>query len=292
MESKKTCFIITPIGSKDTPIRRKIDGIIKEVIEPVLNEFNYKLIVSHADLNSGSIKKKIIRDVYFSDLVIANLTEQNPNVMYELALRHASAKPVIHITEDIQNLPFDINDHRTIEYTNDIMGASSLKDDLRKMIAEIMSTDESISNPIVDSLEKKTLINISEKIIDYNKLIMKLQEDIAEIKEILYRDEKIDTAVKIRGFRIELEEIAKKIIENPDYKEAYIVLIEDHLHAYISTNNEMNLTTTTKLYNYLLLKLPSYMVPKYYSFMKELPRSIDGKVDIDNLPNERFIINR
>jgi len=51
-----------------------------------------------------------------SDLVIADLTYHNPNVFYELAVRHLNKKPVIHLIKKGEKIPFDINDRRTIFY--------------------------------------------------------------------------------------------------------------------------------------------------------------------------------
>lgn len=52
-ENMKTCFIITPIGATGSIIRRKIDGVIEEVIEPILDELGYEVTVSHKISESG-----------------------------------------------------------------------------------------------------------------------------------------------------------------------------------------------------------------------------------------------
>lgn len=182
IKDKKTCFIITPIGNVGSTIRRKTDGIIEEVIEPILNELNYEVVVSHRIDESGSVTNAIIRGVYESDLVIANLTGNNPNVMYEVALRHASAKPIIHISEKVSELPFDINDQRTIEYTDDMAGACQLKDDLRKKIQSI-KYDEMVENPITAALTKKNLVNIpKEDFVDIADLLTNMQDEMQSIR--------------------------------------------------------------------------------------------------------------
>ncbi len=149
----KKCFIITPIGSENSEIRRQIDGVIDACIKPALADF--KVFVSHRICTTGSINNQIINHIYEDDLVIANLTSLNPNVMYELAIRHAIRKPIIVIKNknDGQQLPFDIKDDRTIFYTDDIRGAIELKEELRKYIKEIdykKQTDNPISRAIKD----------------------------------------------------------------------------------------------------------------------------------------------
>lgn len=113
MESKK-CFLITPISSEESNIRKNIDGIIDGIIEPVLNENGYTLQVAHRMYNTGSINKSIIESIFKADLIIVNLTTLNANVMYELGLSHSFRKPTITLMENsLERIPFDIIDQRT-----------------------------------------------------------------------------------------------------------------------------------------------------------------------------------
>ena len=86
--SRERCFVVTPISSEGGPIRRHIDGVIKAAIKPVLEADGYQVIAAHTMSESGTIDKQIFKELYEDKLVIANLTQNNPNVMYELAARH------------------------------------------------------------------------------------------------------------------------------------------------------------------------------------------------------------
>ncbi len=125
-ETKKLCFVITPIGDNESNIRRHIDGIIDQAIYPAL-ENKFEISVAHRKYEIGSINDRIIKEIYEADLVIANLTDKNPNVMYELAIRYSFAKPAIVIAEKGTKLPFDVIDENTIFYVNDPSGAAELK---------------------------------------------------------------------------------------------------------------------------------------------------------------------
>jgi len=154
----KTCFVITPIGGENSEVRREADGIIDEVLEPVLGGiFGFRVEVAHKTYSTGSITDKVIQSVVESELAICNLATLNPNVMYELALRHAARKPVVTIAPKGTNLPFDINDDRVIFYENDIAGSYQLKKDLPLMIKAAME-EETPNNPVYRALRSEKLM--------------------------------------------------------------------------------------------------------------------------------------
>lgn len=128
-DDKKVCFVITPIGDNNSEIRRHIDGIIDQAIEPALGD-KYEIVVAHRKYEIGSINDRVIKSVYESDLVIANLTNTNPNVMFELAIRYSFGKPAIVIAEQGTKLPFDVIDENTIFYINDPAGANDLRQNI------------------------------------------------------------------------------------------------------------------------------------------------------------------
>lgn len=146
--SRERCFVVTPIGSEGDSIRRHIDGVIKAAIKPVLEADGYQVIAAHTMSESGTIDKQIFKELYEDKLVIANLTQNNPNVMYELAARHCFGKPVIIIAEEGSVLPFDILRERTIFYINDAQGILDLRERLQRAVESIKFTKA--SSPIHD----------------------------------------------------------------------------------------------------------------------------------------------
>lgn len=164
MSDNNHCFIITPIGDDSDPIRRHIEGIIAAAIRPALEE-KYELVVAHKISEPGSITKQIITEIYSAKLAIANLTNRNPNVMYELAFRHSLGKPVIMIAEKGTPLPSDIIMERTIFYQNDAQGVLELKEAI--IAAESKIDFKKESSPIYDIIQEfdrdAQIIKISEK---------------------------------------------------------------------------------------------------------------------------------
>ena len=111
------CFFIAPIGADESEHRRHSDAILSSYVEKALATVDPKLRVVRADkiTQPGMITKQVLEYLLKSRLVVADLSYHNPNVFYELAVRHATGKPVIHIKRTSDPIPFDNKDFRTID---------------------------------------------------------------------------------------------------------------------------------------------------------------------------------
>ncbi|AZZ43512.1 hypothetical protein C1896_00365 [Pseudomonadaceae bacterium SI-3] len=109
-----TCFYITPIGDDDSDARKHSDLFLGSIIEPAIEPLGLKVVRADAIDTPGLITNQIIEYILRSRLVIADLSFHNPNVFYELALRHVSRLPTIQIVRKGDKIPFDIGNFRTI----------------------------------------------------------------------------------------------------------------------------------------------------------------------------------
>ncbi|GIN78028.1 MULTISPECIES: hypothetical protein [Bacillus] len=190
----KSCFIVTPIGGDDSEVRRSAEGAIDAAIVPTLIEMGFvedNINVAHRMDQSGSINKQVISRILEDELVIVNLTGLNPNVMYELAVRHAARKPVLQICEHGTDLPFDITDERTIFYSNDMKGVLELRSKLEPAIVNALE-EEDIDNPIYRVISSKTIlqdvkIDSSEKYLVHrlDQFEKRVMNNLFEKKQIL-----------------------------------------------------------------------------------------------------------
>ena len=191
---RRTCFIVTPIGDENTEIRRHIDGIIDQAIVPAIGE-QFDIRVAHREFEIGSTNDRVIKNIYNADLVIANLTTLNPNVMFELAMRYSYGKPAIVIAEKNTKLPFDMIEENTLFYVNDPTGAAELKNNIKKFVKKIdFNTND--YGPIIATLKTAaTFENVESGIQDPESkqlfsLLLKKMDNIEE--EIKRQDSKKD----------------------------------------------------------------------------------------------------
>ena len=98
--------------------------------------------------------KDIVRAIKNSSLIVADLIDSNPNVFYELGLGHALNKPVIMLTQDIEDLPFDLRSYRVIPYTTHFKEMDGARKTLKDLVAGFLSDAESFGGPVSDFLEQ------------------------------------------------------------------------------------------------------------------------------------------
>jgi hypothetical protein len=99
---------------------------VSDVIEAAAKAKGFACEITK-DLGSpGDIPDQVWQGIRSADVVVADITGNNPNVFYEVGLAHALGKEVIVLTQDEKDLPFDIRCHRKMPYkAGDLVGLAS-----------------------------------------------------------------------------------------------------------------------------------------------------------------------
>jgi signal transduction histidine kinase len=150
----RTCFVISPFGDETSASRKRSDQVIRHVIEPVVVDAGYD--VERADRlgKPGIITSQVIERLVQADLVVADLSEHNANVFYELAVRHAARKPLIQLISREFALPFDVAGMRTIFYDlADPDENDRAKKEIRDHLDAIETDSDAIDTPISAALD-------------------------------------------------------------------------------------------------------------------------------------------
>lgn len=188
---KEICFTIMPFGGWFDIYYKNIfcPAIKKCKLEPKRADDLYRPSNIVQDIWSLTKKAKII---------LADLTNKNANVFYELGLAHSLAKPVVLVTQNIDDIPFDLRSLRVIEYDkNSHDWGKILQKNIESAIKETLtSPNETIPTAFLEVNVKN--IKKGTKLSRYDKDILSLREDVDIIKrQLLSYSSKIKRPIPI-----------------------------------------------------------------------------------------------
>lgn len=167
------CFIVSPIGKEGSDGYNRFKEVLDYIIKPAIETSSMKLRIIRADdINrSGSFIKDILQHLFSSFIVIVDLTDQNPNVFYELGVRHSLSARTILIAQRLEDIPSDLREYRTIIYDTSAKGSHNFASKIHEFISDIQTEPDRPDNPVLDRLP-----NLSEQ---KNAL---LEEQISNLK--------------------------------------------------------------------------------------------------------------
>lgn len=192
----KTCFVIAPIGDSDSDTRKRSDQVLKHIITPAVKERGYDAIRADQISEPGMITSQVIQHIVDDPLVVADLTDRNPNVFYELAVRHALRKPLVQIIRKGDAIPFDVAGMRTIPVDHkDLDSVEEAKKDIIKQIDATEKAGSRLETPISVAVELQTLRQSDDpqqrSIADLLSLVGELRSMVANVDKRISNPEAI-----------------------------------------------------------------------------------------------------
>lgn len=197
MSTKKNCFIISPIGEEASDIRKRADQVLKHILTPAAQACGYEPIRADKISEPGMITSQVIQHIVDDPLVIADLTGMNPNVFYELAIRHAIRKPLVQIVNKGEKIPFDVAGMRTIPVDHhDLDSVDEAKAEIQKRIKVVEGKKpEQIESPISVSVEIQTLRQSDRPedrtLAEIVSALSQMRSDVATLDKRLSEPEKL-----------------------------------------------------------------------------------------------------
>lgn len=166
--NQRTCFIIGPMKDGHLKENARLRKLANQVVAPLLNDIGqrdgvYYSVVTPYDQTGSHIINDVISAIDRADIVIADLTDSNPNVFYELGITHALGRPCISVVEERlrilrsgktqrQDLPFDIKAYRAhyinLDENRFLEAQALLRPHLEKAHRE--SDWRKLENPVID----------------------------------------------------------------------------------------------------------------------------------------------
>lgn len=239
-----------PFGSSSPELKKKFDGVYKGIIVPAVQEAGYEPIREDILASPGSIPKSIVKKLAESQMVVADLTGINPNVFYELGIRHVLSKSgtVLMISKG-ETIPFDNASHRVIQYTNEL---ADLDDIHQQIVTAIVNRENNIEN--ADNIVHDTFPRLPIDIVSFFEQSMqdnKYNELQKNISELTKENKQLRNRLALSGImddvaNVRIQRSVKEIIAEAKFaiqksgKEALI-----HLRQFMA-NNEID-----KFVNYL-----------------------------------------
>lgn len=105
-----TCFVMMPFA-------QPLGGYYTTIYQPAIDRAKLKSVRADAEIyGTGKIVDQIWSGINAARVLVAELTGRNPNVLYELGIAHALHKPVVLVSSNEQDVPFDVRHVRVIYY--------------------------------------------------------------------------------------------------------------------------------------------------------------------------------
>ncbi len=153
----RECFFVAPIGEEGSEIRRRSDGILNFIVSRAASELDLHTVRADQLSEPGQINLQVIQHVMSARVVVADLTGLNPNVFYELAVRHTANLPVVLIAERGTDLPFDIAQMRTIFFDHtDLEEADKCRQEIVAQLTQALEGG-AIDSPISTAVDIRSL---------------------------------------------------------------------------------------------------------------------------------------
>lgn len=250
-EKKEQCFVIMPISDQGDYPKGHFDKVYQQIFKPAIESAGYEAYRVDENKICDSIMKKIFDAIYNCPMAICDLSNKNPNVLYELGLRQAYDKPVVLLQDDKTDKIFDISGINTVYYKSDRLYENIL--DARERLKEaIISTKNGQENTVIKiwqavaadvshitmTKEDKLEIMLRGIVNDMQELKMKVAKN--ELNEFKNRD--VDV---VRNFYDEILNIEVELKQGITKKEINLVLDEIN---YLTENNFKWHTENGKMY--------------------------------------------
>jgi chromosome segregation ATPase len=143
MSQTKEVFVLIPFT-------QKFNKVYEQVISPACTDLGYEVSKADSTNTSQNILRDIIEGISNADLLIADLTNSNPNVFYEAGVAHGLGTPTILITQSIDSVPFDLQAYHMIEYSTEFDEIGEFESELTDIAEKHLDDEMEFGSPVSD----------------------------------------------------------------------------------------------------------------------------------------------
>jgi hypothetical protein len=143
MTEKLKAFVLMPFEAE-------FKAIYEDLIKPALEDAGYDVARADSFFDQQNILCDIIRGITTANLIIADLTTINPNVLYELGICHGLRIPTILLAQSMEEVPFDLRSYRIQVYSTRFDQVHKLKNALKEIAEKHKRKEITFGSPIID----------------------------------------------------------------------------------------------------------------------------------------------
>ena len=166
-----------PFSDTQSCTEQKWTEIFEYIIKPAAEESGLGYKCERSVAERENIIKGILEALNKANVVIADLTDNNPNVFYELGVRHTLANRTILIAQGEEHIPFDLRPYPVAFYSESPAKIAEFKSDIKKKLEDIETNPERADNPVADFLKERNIeLLSSEKKANLKKLTALITE--------------------------------------------------------------------------------------------------------------------
>lgn len=152
---KRQAFVVMPFSpTQSCPAAGEWTEVFEHVFTPALRGAGYHAV--RLEPSSGNLTRSIIRNLHSSTIVLADVTDRNANVFYELGLRHALARRgTIIVSQDERHVPSDLRGYWFTIYSRTPGAVARFRADLKALLSKIDADPTRPDSPVAEYMAEE-----------------------------------------------------------------------------------------------------------------------------------------
>lgn len=182
-EEQERCFVIMPISDQGDYPKGHFTKVYNQIFKPAIIAAGYEPFRVDEDKISNPIINKIFDAVQNCTMALCDLSNRNPNVLYELGLRQAYDKPVVLVQDEKTPRIFDVSGINTVQYSSERL-FENVMEAREKITDALISTRDGKVNSIVKIVQAESASMKTGEVSQEDRMEVMLSGIMSEIKEI------------------------------------------------------------------------------------------------------------
>jgi len=181
--TSRDLFVIMPFSGTKSCTEDQWTEIFENVFLPAAEDAG--LACSRARPGTGSLIKSIVERLRTSYIVLADITDANPNVFYELGVRHSLSKRTIIVAQSASHIPSDLRGYWSLSYGTSPRQVMAFREALVEIVESINASPDRCDSPVTEYLEREFIQGSRQTNTDIARKLSALHTELTGIEVTL-----------------------------------------------------------------------------------------------------------